>query len=397
MDMQWHFSIQTNVKYQGKELDFSPFQYIEGGYGVSLIEMKSIDLQILNNEANHTNDLIFLNRRTNVHESPKYNKGEKKWEFRIPETDSFGDVYQISLQPYLGRDYTLQTSQRNETSWVVNIIKKEVPATSGGVTAPHNSTPDNHSSRKTEVPPDLHRNDAPCREDGKKIDLKLVGSLTLFVLVLACVVFITLCHFGYIDNSDEPTTPEPMPDNTTVQQEYSAEYRVLNEALEKFSKKWNKDSIFLVADKYAGEKGSNTENLKKNDSIAYVRLKQLSWLWRTREIVNNRDWNKLTDYVKEDNPKFKEEWINYYDKDKISFLRELINAPSNSRKRFEQKIKQDKQFSNKSYSEIVALWEECKKQNDNGKGKNNPPNNNNSNSNNNNNGTSTDEVNAEKY
>lgn len=198
----------------------------------------------------------------------------------------------------------------------------------------------------------------------------LILSLGLFVASYFDIIDVDIDNLFSKNDSIEHKDESSGNDNrtgechyTTATSDYSQTYIELNQVLEDQKNAWNLDAIKPVVEKAAGANGENTTELKNNDSLAYECMKKLSWLYRTRECINKQDWNALPALVKAENPNFQKKWSIYIDKEKIGFLRELI-VPSNAnaRKKFEKKIKSNKDFNNKTYDEIVTLWESSKQE-----------------------------------
>lgn len=266
---------------------------------------------------------------------------------------------------------------------------------------------DNYQLYAIEVPIELHRKDITFYDfSGEKLKFDVEGDVyiyikksslvarlaetfkqywgialivTVIILILSLGLFVA-SYFDIIDvdidnlfsknDSIEHRDESSGNDNrtgechyTTATSDYSQTYIELNQVLEDQKNAWNLDAIKPVVEKAAGANGENTTELKNNDSLAYECMKKLSWLYRTRECINKQDWNALPALVKAENPNFQKKWSIYIDKEKIGFLRELI-VPSNAnaRKKFEKKIKSNKDFNNKTYDEIVTLWESSKQE-----------------------------------
>lgn len=443
VEMQWHIIIQTNDNFLSKEFDIIPYDNIENGYGISLVEVQIIKVQILYegkiDTGNQRQKIKFYNKQTYTSERGDYKGDSNSIEFRIPATDDFESIYSITLQEDYKNLYDLHLESINTPGFIVVTVRKK------NISQVQKQEPQKHQEKQFRIyvpkkladssisysyqrqsfklingstsgdsivytisVPDIHRNEVAFSIDGKALkvnyasenhttimiqgfdsiwdaiayrigkckQLIVVSSIAVLVIVLlACATLFALDGLGYIEVEEwlgkSDTISISVKDPETVGTDYgiasyttqSNTFTELNQVLEDQKDAWNLDAIKSVVEKAAGANGENTTELKNNDSLAYDCLKKLSWLYKTRACINKRDWNALPALVKADNSNFKEKWSTYIDTDKISFLRELI-APSNAnaRKKFENKIKADRDFNNKTYAEIVSLWEASKQE-----------------------------------
>lgn len=258
---------------------------------------------------------------------------------------------------------------------------------------------------KMNVPNDLHRNEITFNIAGKPLNVHIAsednttiiingfasvsdslkfkfkqhktGIVLSFISIQLIIILFLICYFllsnlGYIgpDDDDEyedtnvPIVEIPIEVNgdneTSLSIENSPTYIKLKNVLDAQKDAWNYKLIYDVAKEVAGPGGRNTEKLKKEDPNAYECLKQLGWLWRTRDIVNKQEWNRLPYFVSANNEKFKNEWKSYADNDKIKFLRDVLRSEKNTRDKFKGKISSTNDFENKKFSEILQIWSICK-------------------------------------
>ena len=421
---------------------------MNGEYGISLVELKLIKIQIFIDGYEDTKGqqqkIQIISRNTNTIEGGRYDKESRCLEFRIPILEDFDSLYNISLQDPFRNNYELLKESINEHHLVIIRINKRI-VPSPTIRMEENNTksndyktlkifiPDNiakeqikysyrkqyfcinnivksttfqgHTVYTIQVPRELHRREILFYIDGKQLkstnpqddhliitiqgfdsfwdaltyrlgkykQLILISSIALLlVILLVCASIFTLDNLGYIEvkewfgKNDTTTSANP---NAVVGDHapasyptMSATYVELNQVLEDQKDAWNYDAIFNAVDKYAHTNAA-ADTLRRNDSAAYVVLKKLSWLYRTREMVNKRAFDKLPALVKVSNTNFETKWSMYIDNDKITFLRQLITPSNvNARRKFGDKIKADSTFINKKYSEIVAIWEACKQE-----------------------------------
>ena len=120
--------------------------------------------------------------------------------------------------------------------------------------------------------------------------------------------------------------------------------------------KWNQAEIGKLMDSINGDLAIK---LREQDSVAYVRYKQIAWL-QVRGKVNKADWNHITDYVREGNAKYDGIWKNYANDSIRLFLSNVI-APGNGakRKKFATQIKADSTFADKTFNEVKEIWSNC--------------------------------------
>lgn len=201
------------------------------------------------------------------------------------------------------------------------------------------------------------------------VEILIYSGLSLLVLLaLTTLIVFLLDRTGRIDakswfarNNDTEiaTTHTNTSTTATFTPNYSKEYIELDSVYQSQQKQWNSAECKSFCEKYDHEQ----LNMKKNDSIAYVRLKQLSWLWRTREKLETRDWNHLSQYIKEGDNDFESKWKPYATSELLTFLRDVVKT-SNSQKRvtFADKLRKDKQISTKSFNEIQEIWKNCQNQ-----------------------------------
>lgn len=193
----------------------------------------------------------------------------------------------------------------------------------------------------------------------------VVASSVLLVLI-AGVLFV-LNWYGIInfsnretDEQNNPITNVEKADTTGISSEnlnssFDDVYEELKQTLAEQRKAWNYETTYNVVDRYSGENGEKTADLKNNNQEAYTLLKQLSWLYKTRQFVNERKWDDLKRFLQSPDGQ------NYADDEKVTFLKELNNSSNRgARDLFEEKIIGDLNFSKKTYSQVKALWDNCK-------------------------------------
>lgn len=211
-----------------------------------------------------------------------------------------------------------------------------------------------------------------------KSRLAIIGGMILGIIVVALLGFLTARQFGVNpfkwsaqdnadsiansqgDDSTQMYTPEiasPIQPTAAPNEHSDTTYNQLKNVLQNPKDKWNKDEIYKIVNNVAGPKGCKTDSLKKNDASAYKALKQLGWLWKTRDALNKCDWGRLNDLTAKDN-----EYVSnkYHDNEKLKFLRELIDERNtNARKKFEDDINNDDNFKDKSFTQIKQIWKKC--------------------------------------
>lgn len=192
----------------------------------------------------------------------------------------------------------------------------------------------------------------------------------LFLLFLTAATLCILNWFRVIDiknwfahNNDAKveTTTDANTSTSTASfvPTYSKEYLELDSVYQIQQKQWNLQQCKSSCTKYEEKQIT----LKENDSIAFVRLKQLSWLWRTREKLETRDWNHLAQFIKEGDSDFETKWKTYATSELLAFLRDVVKTSNNQKTaNFAEKIKNDKSISTKSFEDIKGVWDNCHNQ-----------------------------------
>lgn len=120
--------------------------------------------------------------------------------------------------------------------------------------------------------------------------------------------------------------------------------------------KWNQAEIGKLMDSINDDLAIK---LRGQDSVAYVRYKQIAWL-QVRDKVNKYDWNHLADYITESNRIYEQKWKNYANDSIRDFLLDVIVASNDAkRKEFAEQIKADSTFADKTFKEVKEIWNNC--------------------------------------
>lgn len=129
VEMQWHIIIQTNDNFLSKEFDIIPYDNIENGYGISLVEVQIIKVQILYegkiDTGNQRQKIKFYNKQTYTSERGDYRGDSNSIEFRIPATDDFESIYSITLQEDYKNLYDLHLESINTPGFIVVTVRKK--------------------------------------------------------------------------------------------------------------------------------------------------------------------------------------------------------------------------------------------------------------------------------
>lgn len=428
VEMQWHVTIRTNDNFLSKEFDIIPYDNIENGYGISLVEVQIIKVQILYegkiDTGNQRQKIKFYNKQTFTSERGDYKDESNSIEFRIPATTDFDSIYSITLQEDCKNYYDLDSGSINTPGFVVVSIKKKnitqvqrqetfknqnkqfrvyVPQdlADSSITYTYyrmnfqlaNGLRSGDSIVYTINVPDIHRNEVDFSIDGKPLKVNYAGenhttisilgfdsawdSITyrigkhkqlivissiavLIIVLLACATLVTLNSLGYIEVEEwlgmNDTISISMKDSATVGTGYrgasysahSDTYTELDRVLIAQKETWNYDSISAVVSKYDPLIANGTINANSEE---YPLYKQLVWL-QCRKSLNEANFPRIKDLINKEYP----------DTIKQSFLKEVVNGSVTQKNAFKKKIESDSKFKNKTYSEIVALWESSKQE-----------------------------------
>ena len=428
VEMQWHITIQTNDNFLSKEFDIVPYDNIENGYGISLVEVQITKVQILYegkiDTGNQRQKIKIYNKQTFTSERGDYNGDSNSIEFRIPATDDFESIYSITLQEEYKNLYDLNLGSINTPGFIVLTIKKKditqvqrqdtvknqdkqfrvyvpINLADSSITYTYsrmnfklaNGLRSGDSIVYTINVPDIHRNEVTFSIDGKALkvnyasenhttitiqgfdsgwnaivyrigkyqQLLVISSIAVLVIVLlACATLFALDSLGYIEVEEwlgkNDTTSFSVKDSATVGTgygvaPYSAQsdtyYIELNRVLIAQKETWNYDAISAVVSKYDALINDGTISVNSEE---YPLYKQLVWL-QCRKSLNEANFSRIEATLID-----KE----YPDSVKQAFLREVVNSSTDRKRIFADKINKDQKFNNKTYSEIVSIWESCK-------------------------------------
>lgn len=253
------------------------------------------------------------------------------------------------------------------------------------------NTKDNYQLYAIEVPIELHRKDITFYDfSGKELKFAIEGKVyirikksslvarfaetfkqywgialivTMIILILSLGLFVA-SYFDIIDvdvddlfskNDSIEQRDKHVEDGSrmggtyfvTAVPQHSKAYEELNRVLISQKETWNYDSISAVVSKYDPQIVDGTINANSEE---YPLYKQLVWL-QCRKSLNEAKFSRIRSTLVD-----KE----YPDSIKQAFLKEVVNGSTARQEIFAKKIKKDKKFKNKTYSEIVAIWESCK-------------------------------------
>lgn len=362
----------------------------------------------------------IYNKKLQKNESQEqlYNKNKNCLELRIPADKSVEELYSFSLFNQYAAKYELSTNKVNESSYriVLKTKKGKCPSNCREIEIRVPNRLDSNQiyycvgSSKKPIQQDCARNSyyihcsgSFSRDNisfflnGKELRWRKVGDNSieiigtynilhraldwlrnyyryiiygfvglLLVLFLSGLILFILDKYGCVDvkqwihisEQENGTGIENSANDwqiASVEDCYSSVYRELDSVYQSQKSQWNMSECKRFCKKYQNEK---SEELKNNDSVAYMRLKQLSWLWRTREKIETGNWDSLKTFVKDESS-----WT-AYSTDTIKELISQIILPSNmdNRKAFLDSINADADFGKKNFTEVRNLWNECQNQ-----------------------------------
>lgn len=186
----------------------------------------------------------------------------------------------------------------------------------------------------------------------------------LLVLLLSGLILFILDKYGYVDvkqwiHISEQENGTGIENSANDRQTASIDHYdsvrcELDSVYQEQKSLWNMSKCKHFCEKYE----DMSQCLREKDSIAYMRLKQLSWLWRTREKIETGNWDSLKTFVKDESS-----WT-AYSTDTIKELISQIILPANmdNRKAFWDSINADADFGKKNFTEVRNLWNECQNQ-----------------------------------
>lgn len=368
--------------------------------------------------------LQIYNKKLQKNESQEqlYNKNKNCLELRIPADKSVEELYSFSLFNQYAAKYELSTNKVNESSYriVLKTKKGKCPSNCREIEIRVPNRLDSNQiyyydgcKRHRLIQQDCARNsyyihcsgalsrdnisfflngkELRCRKVGDN-SIEIIGTYNilyraldwlrnyyryiiyglvglLLVLLLSVLILFILDKFGYVDAkqwlnmSKQENVTRIKDDSVNDQQTASIDYYdsvrcELDSVYQIQKSQWNMSECKRFCEKYQNEK---SEELKNNDSVAYMRLKQLSWLWRTREKIDNRNWDTLITFVKEGNTNYESTWKRYQTSEIRDTILQII-SPSNSsagKKAFEKAIENDADFDKKTFKEVADIWKNC--------------------------------------
>lgn len=160
----------------------------------------------------------------------------------------------------------------------------------------------------------------------------------------------------------DPSRGEKKQAKKTENDEFNEQYQILKDDFDIQVKKWNYTNLNLICDGYGQDKSIS---LQQNNPKAFEMLQRLRWLRDTRKLINNKNWNRLTDYYtdKTANPK----WRDLDDESKESlkelaeFIKELATNANNASDCVNDfKNKCSTIYNLKNFQQLKELWDKAK-------------------------------------
>ncbi len=375
----WHVYFKTTDKFGDYEIDIVPFETnvgtIPNGIGITLQELRTVSLQIQLDGKECTitekSKIQKCNKKQLKTNKGKCSSNGREIEIRVPNRLDSNQIYYDNGS---GRKPIPQDSVSDNGEYTLYRIRCN-----------------GHPSRDT-FSFYLDNKELRCR----KVDdncIEIIGTRNilsmaldwlrnyyryiiygfvglLLVLFLSSLILFFLDKYGYVDvkqwihisEQENGTSIENSAnDRQTASIDYYDSVRYELDSVYQIQKSlWNMSENKRFCKKYQNEE---SEKLKNNDSIAYMRLKQLSWLWRTREKIENGDWNHLITFVRDGNEKYESQWKKYQTDEIRDLILEMVCAANSERKKtFESEVKSDSDFKNKKFEEVSEMWRKCQNQ-----------------------------------